>query len=184
MFHMLAARSVDGAARGDLETIRETIQDFFDCEDCRQHFLQIPFTPGDALTRRDAQLWLWSAHNIVNQHVKELEEHYEDGDPGFPKMQWPSAALCPDCRGTAPQRPVQRAAAPAQLRASSGSFLRLSEKTGSRRTPAVAGPAADGALLSRQPPAGGHPLASAQRQGFKLDRVAVYLDGFYGPRKA
>lgn len=98
MFHTLAARTDDKNAMADLQVVRDTLWYFFDCQDCREHFFQIPLTKDDVSSRREAQLWWWNAHNVVNRRVKKLEEQYQDGDPEFPKMQWPTPSECHDCR--------------------------------------------------------------------------------------
>lgn len=100
-FHMLIARTTDATARHDTEVLRAAISKFFDCEECRRHFLKIELKTSDASDRRSAQLWWWKAHNVVNARVGQLEKEYQDGDPAFPKMTWPSAELCPTCRRTA-----------------------------------------------------------------------------------
>jgi len=101
MFHSLAARSNDDSAGSDLATLRSAVEHFFDCEECRKHFLRIPLTDSDMRDRRSVQLWWWKAHNVVNVRVKGLEDQYEDWDPSFPKMQWPTAEECPHCWGAA-----------------------------------------------------------------------------------
>lgn len=98
MFHTLAARTDDKKAMAELQVVRDAIWYFFDCQDCRDHFFQIPLTKGEVNNRREAQLWWWNAHNIVNRRVKKLEAQYGDGDPAYPKTQWPSRGQCPNCR--------------------------------------------------------------------------------------
>jgi len=99
-FHTLATQTEDQHAMKETQVVRSMIQHFFDCEECRDHFLQIPVTESDIATKRDAQLWWWNAHNVVNRRVGKLEEQYQDGDPEYPKMQWPSSKECPHCRET------------------------------------------------------------------------------------
>lgn len=101
-FHMLAAQSTDESALSDLQTVRSVISHFFDCVECRDHFMQVPVP--EIKTRRDAQLWWWNAHNVVNRRVGKLEEMYDDGDPGYVKAQYPTEAECPKCRTTAASR--------------------------------------------------------------------------------
>merc|ERR1719191_1740587 len=98
MFHTLAARTTDQSAMAELQVVRDAIWYFFDCQDCRQHFFQIPVTKDDVSNRRESQLWWWNAHNVVNRRVKKLEEQYGDGDPEYPKVQWPSPSDCSNCR--------------------------------------------------------------------------------------
>jgi len=101
LFHTVIARGDDHSALEDTKTVRAVIGQLFDCHDCRNHFLKIPWTENATQTRRDAQLWWWQAHNQVNSHVQLLESQYQDADPEFPKIQWPAQAQCPDCRGPA-----------------------------------------------------------------------------------
>jgi hypothetical protein len=98
MFHMVAAQTTDENALSDLQTMRQAISHFFDCQECRDHFMQVPVPEADIKSRRDAQLWWWNAHNVVNRRVMKLEQMYDDGDPAFLKLQYPSKADCPDCR--------------------------------------------------------------------------------------
>eukprot|EP00747_Dinoflagellata_sp_TGD_P095562 gnl/TRDRNA2_/TRDRNA2_166510_c0_seq2.p1 gnl/TRDRNA2_/TRDRNA2_166510_c0~~gnl/TRDRNA2_/TRDRNA2_166510_c0_seq2.p1 ORF type:complete len:514 (+),score=76.39 gnl/TRDRNA2_/TRDRNA2_166510_c0_seq2:25-1566(+) len=104
MFHSVAARSTDQTALHDLNVLRNAISHFFECEDCREHFVQIPFNESEIKTKHDAQLWWWRAHNIVNERVKKEEEEEEDEDPAFVKNQWPTSLECPRCRETTRQR--------------------------------------------------------------------------------
>ena len=49
---------------------------------------------GKVVTRDDAQLWAWKAHNAVNERLAESEKKGEgvgSGDPAYPKTQWPAA---------------------------------------------------------------------------------------------
>eukprot|EP00929_Paragymnodinium_shiwhaense_P053425 TRINITY_DN26731_c0_g1_i1.p1 TRINITY_DN26731_c0_g1~~TRINITY_DN26731_c0_g1_i1.p1 ORF type:complete len:528 (+),score=70.33 TRINITY_DN26731_c0_g1_i1:38-1585(+) len=98
LFHVMTVQGDDASAAGDMDVLRRTIQHFFDCEECRDHFFTIPYDASKIRTRKDAALWFWSAHNNANSRVAGLEEQYEDWDPNFPKVQWPTPALCPSCR--------------------------------------------------------------------------------------
>ncbi|PHU01811.1 Sulfhydryl oxidase 1 [Capsicum chinense] len=46
---------------------------------------------------RDFALWLWSAHNKVNERLAKEEASLETGDPEFPKAIWPPKKLCSSC---------------------------------------------------------------------------------------
>lgn len=46
---------------------------------------------------RDFALWLWSAHNKVNQRLMKEEASLGTGDPRFPKIVWPPRQLCSSC---------------------------------------------------------------------------------------
>ncbi len=107
LFHMLIAHSSDDHAAGDLMAIRSWIEQFFGCEDCRNHFLAMSTGIATRVrTRDDAVLWLWQAHNSVNLRLaqEQLEETTAYGqenlykyDPAAPKVAWPSMQDCPRC---------------------------------------------------------------------------------------
>ncbi|KAK6629105.1 hypothetical protein RUM43_002922 [Polyplax serrata] len=70
---------------------------FFGCTECSQHFQQMSRNRSmetKVKTGEEAVLWLWAAHNEVNNRLA------KDGseDPEFPKIQYPSAEKCPNCR--------------------------------------------------------------------------------------
>lgn len=154
LFHVLAARSDDSSALSDLQVVRTAVLYFFDCEECRDHFEQIPTPDGDHLSRSEAQLWWWRAHNNVNDRVKRLEEQYDDGDPGFPKVQWPSESQCPSCRSSR-------------------------EPSASKRTLRLRGPATS-ALSVRSASV---EVAKFDLE-WNLTAVSTFLDGFYSkPRQ-
>lgn len=46
---------------------------------------------------RDFALWLWSAHNKVNERLIKEEASVGTADPKFPKMIWPPRQFCPSC---------------------------------------------------------------------------------------
>lgn len=48
-------------------------------------------------TTRAFVLWLWRAHNIVNERLMREEKELGTEDPRFPKLIWPSKDLCPSC---------------------------------------------------------------------------------------
>lgn len=103
LFHAVAAQAEDEDAASDLHILHATVSTFFDCDECRKHFEQIPVNPEDLVNRQSVQLWWWRTHNNVNRRVKSFEDRLQDGDPAFPKVQWPSPAECPSCR--LPKRP-------------------------------------------------------------------------------
>eukprot|EP00403_Amphidinium_massartii_P009117 CAMPEP_0178427160 /NCGR_PEP_ID=MMETSP0689_2-20121128/29600_1 /TAXON_ID=160604 /ORGANISM="Amphidinium massartii, Strain CS-259" /LENGTH=495 /DNA_ID=CAMNT_0020048855 /DNA_START=37 /DNA_END=1524 /DNA_ORIENTATION=+ len=101
LLHMLSARS--GSRFSPLEGFqitRSALWNFFDCEDCKHHFFNMPATNSDASSREKAQLWWWEAHNKVNARVRREEAQSGDGDPAFVKSQWPSPHLCGSCRSS------------------------------------------------------------------------------------
>ena len=122
LFHSLAARSAPVSSTGVVsdqsgavlidesgafwfKSVVAWVEHFFPCDECRDHFLAMA---GDAVgafpkvvTRDDAQLWAWKAHNRVNRDLAESEKKGEgtgSGDPAYPKTQWPDANACPACR--------------------------------------------------------------------------------------
>jgi hypothetical protein len=107
LLHALAARAPgpEGGAAW-FEKTTGWIEHFFPCDDCRAHFLamaaEVP--RGEIVTARDAQLWMWRAHNEVNARLAAREARGEgagSGDPAFPKAQWPAYAACEACREVA-----------------------------------------------------------------------------------
>ncbi|XP_042413279.1 sulfhydryl oxidase 1-like [Zingiber officinale] len=90
LFHSLSVRVADGESQLVFTAIRDFIQNFFVCDDCRRHFSEMasrvsaPFN-----TTRDLSIWLWKAHNEVNERLVI--------DPRFPKIIWPPNQLCPSC---------------------------------------------------------------------------------------
>lgn len=69
---------------------------FFGCQECREHFLAMAHNMTWQSVEGDdaALLWLWRAHNVVNERLKgELME-----DPMWPKLQFPAAETCAPCR--------------------------------------------------------------------------------------
>lgn len=172
MFHFLAAQTTDEAALSDLQKVRNAIGHFFDCEECRDHFMQVPVPEGAIKTRRDAQLWWWNAHNVVNRRVGKLEAAYQDGDPAFPKVQWPSEAECPTCRS----KPAAHANARLRLRGNTA------ESVNALGTVSAAPPQAVSLQQGEAPdvPVESVTLAEAlEREHWDLDQVVVFLEARY-----
>ncbi|XP_007045061.2 PREDICTED: sulfhydryl oxidase 2 isoform X1 [Theobroma cacao] len=98
LMHSLSVRIEDGESQFAFTAICDFIHNFFICEECRQHFYEMcsrvtsPFSKA-----RDFALWLWSAHNEVNERLMKEEASLETGDPKFPKIIWPPKQLCPSC---------------------------------------------------------------------------------------
>lgn len=58
-----------------LRGLRAFVEDFFRCEDCRAHFLQVLDSPEGAqqiASRQDAMLWMWRTHNAVNDRLAKV----------------------------------------------------------------------------------------------------------------
>nr|CAI5854741.1 unnamed protein product [Callosobruchus analis] len=72
------------------------IKHFFSCENCKNNFLAMAERRRyqSVVTKKEAVLWLWEAHNEVNQRLHgDVTE-----DENFPKVQFPLAENCPKCR--------------------------------------------------------------------------------------
>jgi len=102
LFHTL---SVNGAEK-DLSYMYGTasiiskamvgyITQFFSCRECAANFQDkinsLGYLPQAG---NDTVIWIWTIHNIANRMLVGDETE----DPQFPKVQWPSAENCPNCR--------------------------------------------------------------------------------------
>ncbi|GJY43123.1 sulfhydryl oxidase 2-like protein isoform X2, partial [Tanacetum coccineum] len=98
LLHAISVRVDDGESQLAFTTTCDFIHKFFICEECSQHFYDMcsrVLTPIN--TTRDFVLWLWSAHNKVNERLMKTESSLGTGDPKFPKIIWPPKQLCPSC---------------------------------------------------------------------------------------
>eukprot|EP00850_Spirogloea_muscicola_P018853 SM000177S03186 [mRNA] locus=s177:170813:175590:+ [translate_table: standard] len=106
LFHALVVRLDEFEAALWLPTLRGFIDKFFGCATCRAHFLEMADREEAKVvtSRRDAVVWLWAAHNEVNERLakEEAEPDGSQGDPAFPKQQWPPVDLCPACQAVKP----------------------------------------------------------------------------------
>lgn len=78
-----------------LSIISRFIQNFFSCENCRQHFTEMSrsLEMMRVVYDGDAVLWLWEAHNVVNHRLaRDIST-----DPLYPKTPFPSLDHCPYC---------------------------------------------------------------------------------------
>ncbi|XP_060850928.1 sulfhydryl oxidase 1-like [Rhopalosiphum padi] len=99
MFHTLAVQAstknlITFNGKQVLETIAGYVKHFFGCTDCSEHFMNMATTiQTNVSSLDDAVLWLWSAHNQVNQRLKgDVTE-----DPMHPKILFPSKVHCETC---------------------------------------------------------------------------------------
>ncbi|CAD5218701.1 unnamed protein product [Bursaphelenchus okinawaensis] len=81
-----------------LKHIQGWVNSFFGCEDCKQHFMQMttekfPMTEDRVKHSHDMFMYLWRAHNIVNNRLHGDSTE----DPQFLKYQFPPFFLCPTC---------------------------------------------------------------------------------------
>lgn len=98
LFHSLSVRVGDGESNLAFIAICEFIQNFFICDECRNHFHEISSSVSVPFNKtRDLAMWLWRTHNKVNQRLMKEEKTLGTGDPRFPKITWPPKQLCPSC---------------------------------------------------------------------------------------
>ena len=77
-----------------LPAMKDFIINFFGCTECAQHFAVESDKMEEKLVNPNSSvLWLWQTHNRVNKRLAgDLSE-----DPMHPKIQFPSAKMCPLC---------------------------------------------------------------------------------------
>ncbi|OQV18891.1 Sulfhydryl oxidase 2 [Hypsibius exemplaris] len=82
---------------GVLTAIFHYVKNFFSCQECSANFMRDATdlkAQTATLSNRDAVLWLWRMHNSVNRRLAgDITE-----DQGHPKIAFPSAENCPQCR--------------------------------------------------------------------------------------
>lgn len=103
MFHFLTVNAAEqnigkksGNPKEVLMAMHGYIKYFFGCADCSQHFQEMAAERkiDQVSSFNDAIMWLWAAHNVVNQRLAgDITE-----DPLFPKKQFPTVEHCPECR--------------------------------------------------------------------------------------
>ncbi|XP_037947120.1 sulfhydryl oxidase 1-like [Teleopsis dalmanni] len=99
LFHYLTVQAARTEISQDpleiLQAMHGYIKHFFGCTNCAEHFQamatkrKIWSTPN----KDDAVLWLWAAHNEVNNRLAGDSTE----DPLFPKIQFPSQSSCSGC---------------------------------------------------------------------------------------
>lgn len=100
LFHYLTVQSAEIENKYDslqiLQAMHRYIKNFFGCSECSNHFQEMAKRRHiwDVDTKDDAILWLWEAHNEVNNRLAgDITE-----DSNFPKIQFPSHVTCAECR--------------------------------------------------------------------------------------
>nr|XP_033772978.1 sulfhydryl oxidase 1 isoform X2 [Geotrypetes seraphini] len=84
-----------------LDAMRGYVHHIFGCAECAAHFENMAKeTMPLVSTTNEAILWLWSRHNQVNHRLAGVPSE----DPQFPKRQWPSYDICPNCRSMVRRR--------------------------------------------------------------------------------
>ncbi|XP_022150611.1 sulfhydryl oxidase 2 isoform X2 [Momordica charantia] len=108
LLHSLSVRIEDGESQFAFTTICDFVHNFFVCEECRQHFYELCSSVSTPFNKaRDFALWLWRAHNKVNERLLKEEESVGTADPKFPKMTWPPVQLCSSCYRSRSSKPVE-----------------------------------------------------------------------------
>lgn len=104
LFHALSAglpEEDDKSGSRWLVAVRGFVKHFFQCSDCSRNFVSYASSESaeKVVTKKEAVLWMWSTHNLVNKRLKKEEEEASTGDPLFPKVQWPPVSVCSPCHG-------------------------------------------------------------------------------------
>ncbi|KAF2317840.1 hypothetical protein GH714_041156 [Hevea brasiliensis] len=98
LLHSLSVRIEDAESQFAFTAICDFIHNFFICQECRQHFYHMCSSVNSPFNMsRDFALWLWNAHNLVNERLMREEASLGTGDPMFPKIIWPPKQLCSSC---------------------------------------------------------------------------------------
>ncbi|KAF5778592.1 putative thiol oxidase [Helianthus annuus] len=98
LLHSISVRVEDGESQMAFTTTCDFIHQFFNCEECSEHFYNMCSRVSTPFgSKREYVLWLWTAHNEVNKRLKNAEESLKTSDPKFPKTIWPTKRLCPTC---------------------------------------------------------------------------------------
>lgn len=99
LFHHLTVQHLDSEDNEDpmevLQAMYGYVKHFFGCTDCSQHFQEMSKRNHiwNVTSKDQAVLWLWSAHNEVNQRLSgDITE-----DRNHPKIQFPSEDDCATC---------------------------------------------------------------------------------------
>ncbi|KAJ1263977.1 hypothetical protein BS78_09G227800 [Paspalum vaginatum] len=98
LLHSLTVRIGDGESQSAFTSICDFIHNFFICQECRTHFYEMCSSVSSPFkSARELALWLWTAHNKVNERLMKEEKDLDNADPLFPKVIWPPKQLCPSC---------------------------------------------------------------------------------------
>lgn len=100
LFHYMTVQAAESEMSTDpleiLQAMHGFIKYFFGCSDCSNHFQQMAARNKiwNVTSKDDAILWLWTSHNEVNKRLSGDDTE----DPDHPKISYPSAEMCPECR--------------------------------------------------------------------------------------
>jgi thiol oxidase len=99
LFHHLTVQHLESENNEDpldvLRTMFGYIKHFFGCTGCSKHFQEMAEKNHmwDVTSKDQAVLWLWSAHNEVNQRLAgDVTE-----DSNHPKIPFPAVGQCHEC---------------------------------------------------------------------------------------
>ncbi|CAD7013563.1 unnamed protein product [Ceratitis capitata] len=104
LFHYLTVQAARLEVSNDplevLTAIHGYVKFFFGCTHCSEHFQVMASRRKiwNVPNKDEAVLWLWAAHNEVNERLAGDETE----DPKFPKIQFPSVSSCPQCHKEQP----------------------------------------------------------------------------------
>ncbi|XP_016957625.1 sulfhydryl oxidase 1 [Drosophila biarmipes] len=102
LFHFMTVQAARNEESQDplevLQAMHGYIKNFFGCTECSEHFQAMASRRKiwSVPNKEEAVLWLWAAHNEVNQRLAGDETE----DPEFPKKQFPSPDSCSQCYRT------------------------------------------------------------------------------------
>ena len=94
------------------ETMRNYIEQFFHCEECKEYFVNMFDNCGFKHCKRFKQskklptaeswnefpLWLWEVHNDVNKRIAEADLKRSGGSSNHDLGAWPTTGECPTCK--------------------------------------------------------------------------------------
>uniref|UniRef100_A0A1A9ZG99 Sulfhydryl oxidase n=1 Tax=Glossina pallidipes TaxID=7398 RepID=A0A1A9ZG99_GLOPL len=99
LFHYMTVQAANLDKSQDpleiLQAMHGYVKYYFGCTECSEHFQNMAANRKiwNTSTKDEAILWLWAAHNEVNQRLAgDVTE-----DPNFPKVQFPTNSSCPLC---------------------------------------------------------------------------------------
>ncbi|XP_017145854.1 sulfhydryl oxidase 1 [Drosophila miranda] len=102
LFHFMTVQAAENEDSQDplevLQAMHGYIKNFFGCSECADHFQAMASRRKiwSVPNKEEAVLWLWAAHNEVNQRLAGDDTE----DPQFPKIQFPSEKSCSQCYRT------------------------------------------------------------------------------------
>ncbi|EDV56189.1 sulfhydryl oxidase 1 [Drosophila erecta] len=102
LFHFMTVQAANNEESQDplevLQAMHGYIKNFFGCTECSEHFQAMASRRKiwSVPNKEEAVLWLWAAHNEVNQRLAGDATE----DPEFPKKQFPATDSCSECYRT------------------------------------------------------------------------------------